>query len=76
MIVEIEVDTLAQLDAVLAAGPDLVLLDNFTVDDLREAVVRRSAGPAVELEASGRHRPGDGSPCRHQRRGADQHRGA
>lgn len=54
MIVEIEVDTLAQLDEVLAAAPDLVLLDNMTLDQLREAVRRRdAAAPAVELEASG-----------------------
>lgn len=49
--VEVEVDTLDQLDEVLAAGADLVLLDNFTVEDLTEAV-RRCAGRA-QLEASG-----------------------
>jgi nicotinate-nucleotide pyrophosphorylase (carboxylating) len=54
MIFEVEVDTLAQLDAVLPAGPDLVLLDNMTPGELREAVARRDAvNPAVELEASG-----------------------
>ena len=49
--VEVEVDTLDQLDDVLAAGADLVLLDNFTVDQMAEAV-RRTAGRA-RLEASG-----------------------
>lgn len=49
--VEVEVDSLAQLDEVLAAGADLVLLDNFTVDEMAEAV-RRTAGRAL-LEASG-----------------------
>jgi nicotinate-nucleotide pyrophosphorylase (carboxylating) len=49
--VEVEVDSLAQLDEVLAAGADLVLLDNMGVDELREAV-RRTAGRA-RLEASG-----------------------
>ena len=49
--VEVEVDSLAQLDEVLEAGADLVLLDNMGVDDLREAV-RRTAGRA-RLEASG-----------------------
>ena len=49
--VEVEVDSLDQLDEVLAAGADLVLLDNFTIADLREAV-RRTAGRA-RLEASG-----------------------
>lgn len=49
--VEVEVDSLAQLDEVLAAGADLVLLDNFTVAELAEAV-RRTQGRAL-LEASG-----------------------
>ena len=49
--VEVEVDSLAQLDEVLAAGADLVLLDNFTVPMLRDAV-RVTAGRS-RLEASG-----------------------
>lgn len=49
--VEIEVDDLAQLDEAVKAGADLVLLDNFCLDDLTEAV-RRTAGRA-RLEASG-----------------------
>lgn len=54
MIIEIEVDTLEQLDEVLPAGPDIVLLDNMSPDQLREAVARRdAAAPSVELEASG-----------------------
>jgi len=54
MIVEIEVDTLKQLEQVLPAGPDIVLLDNMTPTQLRDAVDRRDAiNPAVELEASG-----------------------
>ena len=54
LLVEVEVDTLAQLDEVLAAGPDIVLLDNMPTDVLREAVARRNqASPAIELEASG-----------------------
>jgi len=54
MIIEIEVDTLKQLEAVLPAGPDIVLLDNMTPGDLRAAVARRDAiTPEVELEASG-----------------------
>ena len=53
-IVEVEVDTLEQLDEVLAVEPDLVLLDNMKPATLREAVARRDArSPAVELEASG-----------------------
>jgi len=49
--VEVEVDTLDQLDAALAAGADAVLLDNMDPPTLREAV-RRIAGRAV-AEASG-----------------------
>jgi len=49
--VEVEVDSLDQLDEVLEAGADLVLLDNFTPDEMSEAV-RRTAGRAL-LEASG-----------------------
>jgi nicotinate-nucleotide pyrophosphorylase (carboxylating) len=54
LLVEIEIDNLDKLDAVLAAGPDIVLLDNMPPAMLREAVARRNAlAPAVELEASG-----------------------
>ena len=49
--VEVEVDSLEQLSEVLSAGADLVLLDNFTVDQLRAAVAL-NAGRA-RLEASG-----------------------
>ncbi len=51
--IELEVDTLAQLDEALAQprGPDAILLDNFAVTDLVEAV-RRTRGRAI-LEASG-----------------------
>ncbi|MFI9269464.1 carboxylating nicotinate-nucleotide diphosphorylase [Kitasatospora sp. NPDC052896] len=49
--VEVEVDTLEQLAPVLEAGADLILLDNFSVPQLREAV-RLVAGRA-KLEASG-----------------------
>ncbi len=53
-IVEVEVDTLEQLEEVLPAGPDIVLLDNMSVEQLREAIARRNRiNPAVELEASG-----------------------
>jgi nicotinate-nucleotide pyrophosphorylase (carboxylating) len=51
---EVEVEDLAQLDAALAAGPDVVLLDNMSLDLMREAVRRRDAvAPGVKLEASG-----------------------
>src|SRR5262249_22892676 len=52
--IELEVDTLEQLDAALATGPDIVLLDNMPPGMLREAVRRRDAvAPKVLLEASG-----------------------
>jgi nicotinate-nucleotide pyrophosphorylase (carboxylating) len=52
--IECEVDTLAQLERVLPLRPDIVLLDNMTTDQLREAVSLRNArGPGIKLEASG-----------------------
>ncbi len=54
LVVQIEVDTLEQLSAVLPAGPDIVLLDNMSPASLREAVkMRNETAPSVELEASG-----------------------
>lgn len=57
-IVEIEVETPGQLDEALRAGATRVLLDNFTLEGLRDAVERTHAwraarGPQVELEVSG-----------------------
>jgi len=49
--VEVEVDGLEQLAEALIHAPDVVMLDNFSLDDLAEAV-RRAGGRAV-LEASG-----------------------
>jgi len=49
--VEIEIDGLDQLDAVLAARPATIMLDNFSLDDLR-AGVAKIAGRAI-VEASG-----------------------
>ncbi len=54
MLIEVEVDGLQQLQDCLAAAPDIVLLDNMSLEQLREAVrLRDSLAPAVELEASG-----------------------
>ncbi|WP_327190188.1 carboxylating nicotinate-nucleotide diphosphorylase [Streptomyces xinghaiensis] len=50
--VEVEVDRLDQIEPVLAEGADLILLDNFTVEETREAVAL-VAGRA-RLESSGR----------------------
>jgi len=49
--VEVEVDTLDQLDEAIAAGVDLILLDNFDLPRLRQAVAR--VGGRAQLEASG-----------------------
>ncbi|EKK7701812.1 carboxylating nicotinate-nucleotide diphosphorylase [Cronobacter sakazakii] len=49
--VEVEVESLEELDAALKAGADIIMLDNFTVDQMREAV-KRTAGQA-RLEVSG-----------------------
>lgn len=48
---EVEVDRLDQIEAVLAGGVDTIMLDNFTIDDLRTGVAQ-VAGRAV-VEASG-----------------------
>jgi nicotinate-nucleotide pyrophosphorylase (carboxylating) len=48
---EVEVDRLDQIDAVLAAGVDTIMLDNFSLDDLR-AGVEKIGGRAI-VEASG-----------------------
>jgi nicotinate-nucleotide pyrophosphorylase (carboxylating) len=54
MIVEVEVDSLDQLDDALTAGPDIILLDNMSNEELREAVARRNRiGSQAQLEASG-----------------------
>ncbi|WP_018110956.1 carboxylating nicotinate-nucleotide diphosphorylase [Thermus igniterrae] len=49
--VEVEVTSLEELEEALAAGADLILLDNFPLEALREAVAR--VGGRVPLEASG-----------------------
>ena len=50
-VVEVEVETLEQVDEALQAGADILLLDNMTTDDMREAV-RRCRGRA-RTEISG-----------------------
>lgn len=51
---EVEVDTLEQLDEVLAEDVALILLDNFPVWQTQIAVQRRDAkAPGVQLESSG-----------------------
>ncbi|MEZ4298067.1 MAG: carboxylating nicotinate-nucleotide diphosphorylase [Polyangiaceae bacterium] len=52
--IEVEVASFAELDQALAAGADIIMLDNFSVEDVREAVAlvsKRAVRPI--LEASG-----------------------
>lgn len=49
--IEVEVDRLDQIEPVLAAGVETIMLDNFTLDELREGVAL-VAGRAI-VEASG-----------------------
>ncbi len=49
--VEVEVENLAELDQALAAGADIALIDNFSLEDTRAAVTL--VGGRLKLEASG-----------------------
>lgn len=51
MKVEVEIDRLDQLDEAVAEGPDVIMLDNFSLEDLRTAVARVAGH--ITLEASG-----------------------
>ena len=52
--VEVEVESLGELDQALAAGADVIMLDELTLEDMRIAVQRnRERGGKARLEASG-----------------------
>jgi nicotinate-nucleotide pyrophosphorylase (carboxylating) len=52
--VEVEVESLGEFDQALDAGADIIMLDELSLDDLREAVKRnRAHGRKTKLEASG-----------------------
>lgn len=52
--VEVEVESLAELEQALSARPDIVMLDDFSLADLRSAVELNAArGRSAKLEASG-----------------------
>ena len=52
--IEVEVDTLAQLEDALSGDPDIVLLDNMQPELLHQAVaIRNRLAPRIQLEASG-----------------------
>ena len=50
-LIEVEIETAEELHQALDAGADRILLDNFSLEQLREAV--KTAGGRAELEASG-----------------------
>ena len=52
--VEVEVETLGELQEALNARPDIIMLDDFTLEDMRAAVaLNRAAGTMAKLEVSG-----------------------
>ena len=51
---EVEVETLAEFEEALRAAPDIIMLDEFSLADMKTAVgLNRSKGRPVKLEASG-----------------------
>ncbi len=52
MKIEVEITTLDEFDEAIRAGADAIMLDNMSLDDMREAV-RRAQARKVILEASG-----------------------
>ncbi len=54
VMIEIEVETMAEFEEALVAAPDIIMLDEFSLADLRTVVARnRGSTRPVELEASG-----------------------
>ena len=51
MMVEVEAQSLEQVDAAIAAGADIILVDNLPIDQIREAV--RRVGGRAKIEISG-----------------------
>jgi len=53
--VEVEVETLAQVDAALDAGADILMLDNMSTEMMVDAIqrIRKHSGDGVAIEASG-----------------------
>ena len=50
-LIEVECETLGQLEEARAAGAHIILLDNMSIDDIRQA--RHQVGPDIKLEVSG-----------------------
>lgn len=54
ILVEVEVETFAQLDQALDAGADVIMLDNFSIDDMRTGVaINQVHSHTAQIEASG-----------------------
>lgn len=52
--IEVEVESLAEFEAALTADPDIILLDEFSLADMKAAVqINRARGSRAKLEASG-----------------------
>jgi nicotinate-nucleotide pyrophosphorylase (carboxylating) len=52
--VEVEVETLTELQEALNARPDIIMLDEFSLEDMRAAVaLNRAQGAVAKLEVSG-----------------------
>jgi nicotinate-nucleotide pyrophosphorylase (carboxylating) len=52
--VEVEVETMKELEEALVAKPDIIMLDNFAPDEMRAAVaLNKERGHRAKLEASG-----------------------
>ncbi len=49
---EVEVESLDELDEALKAGADIIMLDNFTTDLMREAVKRTNGKAALEVSGN------------------------
>ena len=50
--VEVEVESLDELDEALKASADIIMLDNFTTDLMREAVKRTNGKAALEVSGN------------------------
>ncbi|AOE50446.1 carboxylating nicotinate-nucleotide diphosphorylase [Kangiella sediminilitoris] len=54
LLVEVEVETFSQLDKALDAGADVIMLDNFSIDDMRTGVaINKMHSHTAKIEASG-----------------------
>lgn len=57
MPVEVEVENLDELDDALKAGADIIMLDNFNTDQMREAVKRVNGGRGWKYPATSPRKP-------------------